>query len=56
MPMDTLEVRGRRRWPTRVVLRAWARRHRVVTMIMVVICGWVMVGAAAVVMAALLSL
>ena len=31
--MDPLEVRGRRRWPTRVVLRAWVRRHRVVAMV-----------------------
>ena len=56
MPMDPLEVRGRRRWPTRVVLRAWVRRHRVVAMVVAVGCGWVMVGAAVVVMATLLSL
>lgn len=56
MPMDPLEVRGRRRWPTRIVLRAWVRPHPVVAMVVAVGCGWVMVGAAAVVMAVLLSL
>ena len=54
--MDPLEVRGRRTWPTRVVLRAWVRRHRVAAMAVAVGGGWMIVVAAVIVMTVLLSL